>query len=230
MLSTTKLVGPNLLSSSPTSPASWVCSGWPVKTFFGAGAVSIAPRCSLVLICSTRASEPGMSQPGNQVRPIDLGDVDDFRRVLGHLDVAGFLVADAEHLVGHEAGRDLVELRQDVPVVGHQQDGADVRDVADRAGLVHQPAVQIVAIEADHRADRRVEQEPRLLRDVHLEGEILRALQREERLAHRVLGSDQRQHRALGSPEARSCASANPSSGGRMLTGRRRPARTATAS
>ena len=63
VLSTTKLVPPNLLSSSPTSPASCVCSGCPVKTFFGAGAVSMAARCSFLLIVSTRASEPGMSQP-----------------------------------------------------------------------------------------------------------------------------------------------------------------------
>ena len=63
VLSTTKVVAPNFVSSSPISPGSWLCSGWPVKIFFGSGALSTAPRWSRAVSALTRASDPGMSQP-----------------------------------------------------------------------------------------------------------------------------------------------------------------------
>ena len=53
-------------SSSPTSPASCVCSGWPVKIFLGAGAVSIAPRCSCVLIALDAGERAGNVPAGDQ--------------------------------------------------------------------------------------------------------------------------------------------------------------------
>src|SRR2546426_52446 len=97
-----------------------------------------------------------------------------------------------------EAGRHLIELREDVPLIRHQDDGPDVRHVADRAGLIHQPAIQLVAIEAHDFADRRAEQKARLIVHVHLQGEVARPLKREKRFAHRVLRADEREHGAPG--------------------------------
>ena len=133
----------------------------------------------------------------HEARAIDAREVHDFGRVLRHLNVAGVLVGDADDVGGDEPRGDLIELRQDVPLVRHQEDGADVRDVADRSRLIHQPAIELVTIEANHFGDRRVEQEARLILHVDLQREVARALQREERLPHRVLGTDQREHRPL---------------------------------
>ena len=133
---------------------------------------------------------------GHDARAIDAREVDDLGRVLRHLNVTGVLVRDADDVGRDEPGRDLIELREDVPLVGHQQDCTDVGHVADGSGLIHQPAIELVAIEADNPVDRRVEQEPRLILNVDLQGEVARSLEREERFAHRVLRADEREHGA----------------------------------
>ena len=130
---------------------------------------------------------------GHEAGAIDAGEVHDLGRVLRHLNVPRVLIGDADNVRRDEPGGDLIELRQDVPFVRHQQNRADVWDVADRSGLIHQPAIQLVAIEPDDFVHGRVEEEPRLILDVDLQREVTRALQREERLAHRVLGTDERQ-------------------------------------
>ena len=132
----------------------------------------------------------------DQACAVDAREIDELGRVFRILNVPGIRIVDADEIGRDEAGGDLIELRQDVPFVRHQQDRADVRHVADRSGLIHQPAIQLVAIEADDLVERRVEQEPRLILDVDLQREVVRALQRQERLPHRVLRSDKRQHRA----------------------------------
>ena len=92
--------------------------------------------------------------------------------------MTGVLIGDAKDIGGHEPGGDLIEFREDVPLIRHQQDRPDVGDVADRAGLIHEPAIQLVAIEPHHFIDGRVEEKPRLILHVHLQAELFRALQR----------------------------------------------------
>ncbi len=58
-------------------------------------------------------------------------------------------VARSAHFEGNDSGGDRVEPLDDLRVVRHQQDQPDIGDVADRSGLIHHPAVQLVAIEAD---------------------------------------------------------------------------------
>ncbi len=154
--------------------------------------VAVEPRVQRFHVRERSRNVP----PRHEARAIDAREVDDLGRVLRHLNVSGILIRDADDVGRHEPRGDLIELRQDVPLVRHQQDRADVGHVADRAGLVHQPAIQLVAIEPDDLVDRRAEQEARLILHVDLQREVARSLQRKERLAHRVLGTDERQHGA----------------------------------
>jgi hypothetical protein len=73
---------------------------------------------------------------GDQAGAINPGDVHDFRRVFRHLDVTGFLVADAEDVFRHEARRHLIELSlstgipfRDLLTVYSARDLATVHDV-----------------------------------------------------------------------------------------------------
>ncbi len=88
---------------------------------------------------------------------VELAQVHHLGLVLGQLNVAGVRVPLAHDLEGHDARGDRVETGNDVGIVGHQQDDADVRDVADRTGLVHEPAVQLVAVQPDDTANGRAE-------------------------------------------------------------------------